>query len=343
MTLRRLYQALLLCSVVIAVVVSSLAAQSSQSLVLVPREVLSVPWGGAPESVSYAAAEVGWQGPSALDVEDGKAFVVDRLNKRVQVYALGGSLVETIDLPCAAAVDPYDICVTGNGLAIAFRDGDDSTGVAIYRGQEWRVESLAQMIPGYRGWLHLEGISRGRLAIGRDIPPDENDRGLPHWAILDEAGALSETRGSDLCSSDESATTVALLLPNGDRQLFCPPGQQLARVNSTGSVVSQVLVDGGDQSNVITLYTDKTQRTFMRSRPLSENLDRWSTYLTVFGPNLEIEGRWLMTLPEQYREEFVYPSLDTGRTEVVADGKYYEMLYMVNRMVVLEWDPLGAE
>jgi hypothetical protein len=89
------------------------------------------------------------------------------------------------------------------------------------------------------------------------------------------------------------------------------------------------------------MLRDESRSVFMRTRTYYGELDRWTTYLTVLGPNLEQRARAALVLPERYRDSFVWPASDVGHTDVVADDKYYELLYQKDGIVVLEWDPLA--
>ncbi len=310
---------------------------------IAPREVLCLPWGTEPGQVSFRALpNEGWLGPSTFAVHSDTVYVVDRLNQSVKVFDSAGLLVQTIPLPEEFSNHPYELEVAGQALYLAYYGLNVQPSLARYRSGQWTPVNLADPIPGFEGWLHLSLTTAGDVAVRRDSDSGSGNESAPHWALLTEAGVLLETTSGLLMSPDPDELWPALGGPD-----FKAPIPDLASVNlilvdHRGKVIAYSPLSGGTPTNVVTLERDPSGLSFVRSYPLTGEVDRCISYLTVFGPNLEPKGKWALSIPASYRPDIMGPSSDVGRTEVAANGRYYQMLYLTDRLVVLEWDPLGT-
>lgn len=333
---RKVWAGMAVLALIAAAAGVSVAARTSRptASVLTPQEALSVPRGSTPDTVAYRKIQAdGWVGPSTFAVAGNLTYLVDRVNKEIKVYSQDGKIVSRITLPEAMSHHPEQVEVVGKTIYLTYHV-DTASMLAQYRDGEWKAIDLDNLVPGFRGWFHLSSPSPGRLAILRDIPPDEDEGDIPRWAVLDENAALVTTRLPLLSSPDDAHPEPHLVTPNSDHQ-------EIALVSSAGNIVKRVPVENGAPTNVITLMKDRTQDVFMRARPLTGEPDRWTTYLTVFGPNLEVKSRQALSLPEEYSSNFVFAASDVGRTEVVANDRYYDLIYLKDRMVIFEWNALG--
>ncbi len=311
---------------------------------IAPREVLRIPWGTTPEAVSYRTVQAdGWKGPSTIAVAGGLVYVVDRVNCEIKVYGQDNKLVSVIALPSEYALHPDQLEVVGKSLYLTHYDIGQSMGLAIFRNGQWNDIDLEKSLPGFRGWLHLSSTIPGRLAIRRDVPPEEDKGEVARWAVLDESGGLVSSTVPMVASPHETSLEPQLITNEHGRQSIAPAGQEIALVNRAGNIVKRAPLESGTATIVITMLKDRTQDVFVRTRPLADKLDKWTTYLTVFGRNLEQRARVALVLPEKYRDSFVYPGSDIGRTEIVANDTYYELVYLKEGIVVLQWDPLAGE
>lgn len=334
--------------VVLAVYIAavSVIARSSQlnAVSISPREVLRIPWGTTSDTVAYRTVQAdGWQGPSTIAVDKDSVYVVDRVNCEIKVCGKNGKIVDRIPLPAQYAKCPYQLEIVGNSLFLTHDDIGQPMGLAMYRNGQWSDVNLDKSIPGFSGWLHLSSTAFGRLNIRRDIPPEEDDGSIPRWAVLDESGTVISSTLPVFASPDDNFPEPQLITNETGRQSLAPAGQEIGLVNRAGKILKRAVIENGAATNVITMLKDRTQDVFVRTRTLTGELDRWTNYLTVYGPNLEVRARVALVLPDQYRDSFVFPSSDVGRTDIVANDKYYEMVYLKDGIVVLEWDPFARK
>lgn len=316
---------------------------SLDATVLEPRAVLSVNWGSGENQVAYKTVQAdGWMGPSTFAVTGDLVYIVDRINREIKVFNHAGAIVNRISMPEEFCRHPDELEVIGDTLFLTYYDIDKPHALARYANGTWSTVDLSAMVPGFVGWFQLSRHG-DRLVIRRDIPPEDDHGNVPRWAVIDERGKLVLTRTALLSSPDEQDCEPHLLTPDTGRQSVAPPKQEIALVNPAGQIVKRGAIDGGAATNVITMLKDDARNVFVQTRTLSGELDRWTTYLTVYGPDLEIKARCALRLPAEYRDNFAWPSSDVGRTELVAQSKYYEMLYLKDRLVILEWNPLGTK
>lgn len=334
-------------AVVLAVCIgaASIVAHNSQlnAASISPREVLRIAWGTTSDTVAYRTVQAdGWQGPSTIALDNDSMYVVDRVNCEIKVYGKNGEIADRIPLPEPYARHPDQLEVVGDSLFLTHYDTGQPMGLAVYRNGQWSDIDLTQSIAGFSGWMHLSSSTPGRLNVRRDVPPEE-DGNVARWAVLDESGAVISSTLPMFASPDDSNPEPQLITNESGRQSVAPGGQEIALVNRAGNILKRALIEKGAATNVITMLKDRTQNVFVRTRPLTGELDKWTTYLTVYGPNLAERARAALVLPEQYRGSFVYPSSDVGRTEIVANDKYYEMVYLKDGIAILEWDPLSSK
>lgn len=310
---------------------------------IAPREVLSLPWGTEPGQVSYhVLPNEGWLGPSTFAVHSDTVYVVDRLSQSVKVFDSAGLLAQTIPLPEEYSHHPYELEVAGQVLYLTYYDLDVQPSLARYGSGQWTDVNLADRIPGFEGWLHLALTSAGDVAVRRDSESGSENESAPHWAMLTEAGVLLGATSEQLMSPDPDELWPALGGPDFEAEIPDLASVNLILVDHRGKVIAYSPLSGGTPTNVVTLERDPSGLIFVTSYPLTGEVDRWTSYLTLFGPHLEPKGKWALSIPASYRPDIMGPSSDVGRIEVAANGRYYQMVYLIDRLVVLEWDPLGA-
>lgn len=336
--------ALAICIGVVALVARRSQQLHASALPIVPRELLSVPWGATPDTVSYRTVQAdGWMGPSTIAIENDLVYIVDRINCEIKVYGQNGSITSRISLPEQYAKHPHQLEIVGESLYLTHYDTGHPMGLALFRDGQWSDIGLDESLPGFTGWLHLGTTGSGQLTIRRDVPPEEDTAHTARWAVLDKSGTLISSTVPMLASPDEINLEPHLITGQTGRQSIASGGQEIALVNRSSNIIKRAPIENNATTNVITMLKSKTQNIFVRARPLDSNLDKWTTYLTVFGPDLETRAHVTLSLPKKYRKSFVYPSSDVGKTEIVAGDKYYELIYLKNGIAILEWDPLAGK
>ena len=73
----------------------SRSGQKRPEVVILPREVINIPWGSSTGAVGYRTVQAdGRVGPSTIAVTEDLVYIVDRINSEIKICGLGGSRCE---------------------------------------------------------------------------------------------------------------------------------------------------------------------------------------------------------------------------------------------------------